>query len=75
MVLTTVRGPSAITIRKVWGKKVLLPMGPGEHMAPLGPHGEVLSGREEEKEREWTWRTAFIGVKDGGLGLQRYMLY
>ena len=44
-------------------------------MAPLGPHGEVLSGREEEKEREWTWRTAFIGVKDGGLGLQRYMLY
>lgn len=58
--------PLAITIRKLGRKKKgLLPTGPGNYTAHLGPHSKV-TGREicESTARD----LAFIGVEDEALG-------
>lgn len=56
------------------GKGGLLPIHPGNDMAPLKPHSEVTGGeRQTDRQRErtceptWAWGFAFIGVESGGL--------
>lgn len=68
---------SAITIRKLGGKRLLLFIlflltGPGNNLAHLGPHREVM-GRERENPRNWG--SAFMGVEGEGLGFQGLTLY
>lgn len=67
------RCPSVITIRKPWKNKDLLLTGPGNCIAHLGPHSEVMGGAGVENTRG-AWGLASFGVEGGGLGLCRHTI-
>lgn len=64
------RPPSAIIIRELCKNKDLFLTGPGNYIAHLGPHSEVV-GKDCARARA----AAFIGVEGGGLGFHRLTLY
>lgn len=47
-----------------WKRQGLLPTGFGGYRACPWPHSKV-TGREREREKAWTWGSAFIRVKGG----------
>ena len=59
--------PSAVTGRKLWKNKGLLLPGPETYTVHLQSGGY--------RQRVWSWSSAFIEVKGGGLVSFRLLLY
>ena len=67
VLIMMVKSPSAITIRKLWKNEGFLLTRPGNYTIHLGTHSK--------KESVWTRGSAFIGLKDRGLGFCGLTLY
>ena len=68
--------PSAITIRKLWGKKRFITYKAWKsHGTPGASQQGHGGGDEVGEERKWAWGSAFIGVEGRDLGFLGLTLY